>query len=264
MAKAELNPLALPDEDINDAILEQMAGEVEEDSPAEVETEADPVESDETDDGPGSTEDEDDSDDESSEDDDDDSTEETASTESKVSTSKEEVSEEDEETTESTKATEIDYKAEREAIFAPFKANGKTMQIESVDDARNLMQMGANYNKKMAALKPNLRMLKMLESNGLLDENKLSFLIDIDKKNPDAIKKLIQDSKIDLVELDDSVPAGYKPNKYTVSDAEIELDTVLASIQGSEGFDKTLDVIGNQWDDRSKSIIADNLSLIHI
>ena len=87
------------------------------------------------------------------------------------------------------------------------------------------MQMGANYNKKMAALKPNLKLLKLLENNGLLSEEKLSFLIDLDKKNPDAITKLVKDSGLDPLEMDVS-KSDYKPNTYTVHDREVELDSV--------------------------------------
>ena len=37
-------------------------------------------------------------------------------------------------------------------VFAPFRANGKEIQVKSVDDVISLMQMGANYNKKMASI----------------------------------------------------------------------------------------------------------------
>lgn len=76
----------------------------------------------------------------------------------------------------------VNYEQEYKRILAPFKANGKEVEVKSVDDAITLMQMGANYQKKMAALKPNLKILKILENNGLLDEGKLSFLIDLDKR----------------------------------------------------------------------------------
>jgi len=79
-------------------------------------------------------------------------------------------------------------------ITAPFRANGKDMQIDSVEDVRKLMQMGANYNKKMAAIKPNLKFIKMLENNDLLNEESISYLIDLQKKDPAAIKKLLKDS----------------------------------------------------------------------
>ena len=158
---------------------------------------------------------------------------------------------------------ETDYKAEYEKILAPFSANGKQMQVQSAEEAITLMQMGANYNKKMAALKPNLKLLKLLENNGLLSEEKLSFLIDLDKKNPDAISKLVKDSGLDPLEMDVS-KSEYKPKTYTVDDRELELDAVLEKIQDTPTFQKTLDVVSNKWDGPSKQIVAATPQLIEV
>lgn len=157
----------------------------------------------------------------------------------------------------------VNYKAEYEKVFAPFVANGKQMQVQSAEEAVTLMQMGANYNKKMAALKPNLKLLKLLENNGLLSEEKLSFLIDLDKKNPDAISKLMKDSGIDPLEMDVS-KSEYKPKTYTVDDRELELDSVLEKIQDTPTFQKTLDVVSNKWDGPSKQIVAATPQLIEV
>ena len=160
-------------------------------------------------------------------------------------------------------ASDIDYKAEYEKLLTPFKANGKEMKIDSVDDALSLMQMGANYNKKMAALKPNLKLMKMLEKHSLLDESKLSFLIDLDKKNPDAIKRLLQDSNIDPLEVD-LESTDYTPNSYTVQDQEFELDQILDEIKETDTYSKTIDVLGNKWDESSRKVIVDNPQLIKL
>lgn len=158
---------------------------------------------------------------------------------------------------------EVDYKAEYQKILAPFSANGKQMQVQSAEEAITLMQMGANYNKKMAALKPNLKLLKLLENNGLLSEEKLSFLIDLDKKNPDAITKLVKDSGLDPLEMDVS-KSDYKPNTYTVHDREVELDSVLIDIQDTPTYSKTISVVGTKWDGESKKIIVENPQLIKV
>ena len=158
---------------------------------------------------------------------------------------------------------ETDYKAEYQKILAPFSANGKQMQVQSAEEAITLMQMGANYNKKMAALKPNLKLLKLLENNGLLSEEKLSFLIDLDKKNPDAITKLVKDSGLDPLEMDVS-KSDYKPNTYTVHDREVELDSVLSDIQDTPTYSKTISIVGNKWDGESKKIIVENPQLIKV
>ena len=121
----------------------------------------------------------------------------------------------------------VDYEAEYKRLLAPFKANGREIQVKSVDDAVALMQMGANYNKRMAALKPNLKMLKLLENNGLLSKEKISYLIDLEKKNPAAINKLVKDSGLDPMDLDAEKAGEYKPKIHSVDDREIDLDTVL-------------------------------------
>lgn len=149
-------------------------------------------------------------------------------------------------------------------LFEPFKANGKEMKVDNVEDARVLMQMGANYNKKMVALKPNLKILKMLENNDLLNEEKLSFLIDLDKKDPGAIKKLLKDSKIDTEELDMEAENDYKPSTYTVNDKEVELDDTLNDIRDTDSYAKTLNIISNKWDESSKAALLENPAGIKI
>ena len=159
---------------------------------------------------------------------------------------------------------ETDYKAEVAKILTPFRANGKEIKVESVDDAITLMKMGANYNKKMAALKPNLRLLKMLENNGLLDESKLSYLIDLDKKNPEAIGKLVKDSGIDPLSIDTTDESSYTPQTYTVDDKQLALDTALEEIRETPSYQTTLNVIGNKWDVASRQIIVANPAIISV
>jgi hypothetical protein len=158
----------------------------------------------------------------------------------------------------------VDYKAEYEKLLTPFKANGREIAVSNIDDAIALMQMGANYNKKMAALKPNLKLMKLLENNGLLNEERLSFLIDLEKKNPEAISKLVKDSGLDPLDLDAEKASGYKPNTYTVDDKEMELDTVLDELQGTPSYNRTLDIVSNKWDGPSKQVIANSPQILKV
>lgn len=158
----------------------------------------------------------------------------------------------------------MDFKQAYEEVFKPFKANGKEIQVSSIEDVRQLMQMGANYNKKMAGLKPHLKIVKMLEKNNLLDEDKLNYLIDLSNKNPDAVKKLLKDSEIDPLDVNLDEESNYKPNSYNVSDKEVELDSVLNDIQDTESFQTTIDILGNKWDQQSKQVIVDNPQLVKI
>lgn len=160
--------------------------------------------------------------------------------------------------------SEVDYKSEYEKMFAPFKANGRDITVKTAEDAISLMQMGANYNKKMAALKPNLKLLKMLEKHELLDESKLSYLIDLDKKNPEAINKLVKDSGLDPMDFDAEKASEYKPKTYTVDEREMELDTVLGDLKDTPSYTRTLEVVGNKWDGASRQVIADAPQLLKV
>lgn len=159
---------------------------------------------------------------------------------------------------------EVDYKAEYEKLMKPFKANGRDIQVSSVDDAIALMQMGANYNKKMAALKPNMKLMKMLENNDLLSEEKLNYLIDLSRKDAGAINKLIKESGIDPLTLDTEKAEGYTPKSYKVDEREIELDMVLEQIQHTPAYPKTLEVVSKQWDPASRQVVANSPQLLKI
>jgi len=162
------------------------------------------------------------------------------------------------------KEDSVDYKSAYERLTAPFKANGKDVAVKSVDDAIALMQMGANYSKKMQGLKPHLKVIKMLERHGLLDESKLSYLIDLHGKNPAAITKLVKDSGIDPMDMDTDKATDYKPQSYAVDDREIELDSVLDEIKESPSYQRTLSTVSSEWDAASKQVIASTPSLLKV
>ena len=161
--------------------------------------------------------------------------------------------------------SDISPQEQLDLLFTPFKANGKQIQVNNVQDALTLMQMGANYNKKMAGLKPNLKLMKMLENNKLLDEEKLSYLIDLDKGNPEAINKLIATHKIDPLDIEpkDDEDDSYQPGSYAVDDGEVELDAVLDSLSETPAFEDTIEIIG-KWDEESKQVLVSNPQIIKI
>lgn len=170
----------------------------------------------------------------------------------------------DEKAKEAPAAVVVDFEAEYKRLLTPFKANGRDIAVESVDDAIALMQMGANYNKKMAALKPNLKLMKMLENNGFMDEEKIGFLIDLGKKDPAAINKLVQDAGIDPMDLGPDKAGAYKRTTYAVDDREMELDTVLDEMQSSPTYTRTLDVVSNKWDVASKQVVSQSPQLLKV
>ena len=160
--------------------------------------------------------------------------------------------------------TDFDFESGYKEILKPFKANGKEMKVDSVDDVRRLMQMGAGFSKKMQKLKPHLKIVKSLKDNGLLDQDKLDFLIELSQGKPEAIAKLMEDNDVDPLDIDKEVAAGYKPKSYEVSDSEFNLDQAIDSIRGTDGFEESMKVMGEEWDQKSREIIAENPEIVNV
>jgi len=163
----------------------------------------------------------------------------------------------DTEKTTSTESSEapVNYEEVYKKIMAPFKANGREIQMKDPDEVVRLMQMGANYHQKMRSMKPHLKMIRMLENNNLLDENRLSYLIDIDKKNPEAIQKLVKDAGLDPMDMDTSKDSGYKQGNYSVSDAEMTFTQTLADVRSTPGGQEVIGSIHRNWDEQSKQAL---------
>lgn len=146
----------------------------------------------------------------------------------------------------------VNYEAKYKEALAPLKANGKTVEIQSLEELRQLASMGANFTRKMQDIAPHRKILAMLENNGLLDEAKLSFFIDLDKKNPEALKKLIKDSGVDPLDIDVSSEPAYQAGNHKVSDNEIAFRTVLEDLQSTPTGQETISLINSSWDQASK------------
>ena len=159
--------------------------------------------------------------------------------------------------------TEFDYEAEFKKLFEPIKANGREIQMKSVDQIRNRIQLAEGFDQKMRALRPYNRTLKTLEKSGLLgNEEQLNFLLELNAKNPNAIKKLIADASIDPLDLVDEEKLeeskNYRPDNHMVSDAEVEIDEAFKDISTSPAYDQTVNVLSNTFDSKSREIISEH------
>lgn len=159
-----------------------------------------------------------------------------------------------------------DYEGFFKKVMTPFKANGRTVELKTPEEAIQLMQMGANYTKKMQELVPHRKMMTMLQNNGLLDEAKLSYLIDLSQKNPEAIKKLVKDAGINPLDIDVDTESTYREGNHRVSDEEVQFHTVLEDMKSTPDRVGTLKIINDGWDDASKQALWKEpriMSVIH-
>lgn len=148
---------------------------------------------------------------------------------------------------------QVNYEEVVRQIFAPFKANGKEIAPRTVEDVVQLMQMGANYTKKMQSIAPMRKAVESLSNAGIDSEEKLSYLIDLYKGDKEAIKQLLKNNQIDAMDLDlDEI--NYNPNKQNIaSDADVKFAETLSNI--NESLPQIQNIIDKQWDAESKKIL---------
>lgn len=149
----------------------------------------------------------------------------------------------------------VDFEKQMAELFEPFPANGTTIKVDTVQEAKELMKMGANYHKKMHMLKPHLKMIRTLESKNLLDENSLNLLIEVASGNKDAISSLLAKNNISLDDLDEAKGSeGYSPEDHTISDSNYNLRDTLDELKDMPMYQDTMDAISG-WDESSKGVL---------
>ena len=156
---------------------------------------------------------------------------------------------------------EIDYKQFYDAVTGSIKANGKEVQFKKPEEIIRLMQMGANYTQKMQNLAPYRKKIQTLQKAGLLDDEKLNYLIDLSQGNPEAVKKLLRDSKLDPMDLDIQSEPKYVPGNHTVSDAEARLQTTLDDLTSTPEGLQTVQ-IAQRWDQASLRELGNDPSIL--
>ena len=160
--------------------------------------------------------------------------------------------------TKDTPPKDVDYEAVYKDIFKPFKANGKDITPRTVEDVVQLMQMGANYTKKMQLMAPLKKAAESLSRADIKEED-LNFLIDVHKGDKEAIKKLLTKHNVDPMELDlDST--NYVPKNNIVSDEDVEYSNILDDIRDS--LPKIQEIMTNTWDTRSKEALLKDPNLM--
>jgi hypothetical protein len=157
-----------------------------------------------------------------------------------------------------------DIKAAYDQIMAPFRANGREMQVESPEEVIRLMQHGANYTRKMQALAPNLKLMRMLENNKMLTPEKINYLIDLERKDPKAIQKFFKESNVDPLDIDVTSEPAYSPGNHSVSDQEMLFHEMLGEVTSTPTGKETVALVNSSWDKASKEAIYREPAVLQI
>ena len=152
-------------------------------------------------------------------------------------------------------AAEPDYKAVYERLFGqPIRAAGQDIKLNSPDEAISLIQKGVGFHSKLNRIHNELKYVEMLRNNGLLDEEKLSHLIDVQAGKPGAIKKLLDSVKVDPLTLDSAEASTYAPSDHRVTDEQVVFQSTVADLSASEAGRKVL-TDAQAWDQATKAEI---------
>ena len=148
-------------------------------------------------------------------------------------------------------------------VTAEFNANGKSFKIDNPDDVVSLMQKGLNYNQKMAAMKPSMKIIKALQEQGIESVEDLGFLFDLKAKKPEAIARLIQDSGIDAYELNEEKAQGYQPSVPQVADEVVNFEMAAKALEHNPHFGTVVQNLGG-YDESTKQEIFKNPHLLNL
>ena len=149
-------------------------------------------------------------------------------------------------------------------VMAPFKANGKQYNLKNADEVVSLMQKGVDYTKKTQDLSKYKKAIAMLERAELLDDNQISFFIDLKSGNKEAIRKLLKDKDLDILDLPsyDDEPINYVEGTHNISSEELNFKEATDEIIEQNKGQEFLEDFKNKYDSNSQALLYRNPQLM--
>jgi hypothetical protein len=158
---------------------------------------------------------------------------------------------------------DFDYKTAYLNIRKPFKAGGQTIVVKNDDEIISLMQKGIGFTAKSQKLAQQAKLAAVLEK-GQIGMDDLPFLIDLQQKKPDAIRKLIKEAGIDPLDIDTDSPDTYTAGNYSVTDKELAFTAALDELTSTPEGKEFVGKIHTDWDSNSKEVLWENTSIMAI
>lgn len=154
-------------------------------------------------------------------------------------------------------AVSSEVQAFYDKVTAPFKADGKDFTVKSADDLVRLAQMGVNYSRNMKEIKPVKALNEMLKQHGLDNPQAISYLIDLNNGDKDAIKKLLADKNIDPLDINVTEENTYKATDHSVPAKVMDFQQAIADTQAAPGGQDLINDINKTWDNESMEALKE-------
>jgi len=142
-----------------------------------------------------------------------------------------------------------------------FKANGQDFEFtqeEINSQFGTVFGKAMDYTQKMQKISPYRKMISALEEENISQEQ-LNLAIDVLKGDKGALQKLITDNKIDVYDLDtEEEENSYQAKDYGKNEHELALEEIDNQISADPEYSQTVEIIGKQWDERSRQALSDN------
>lgn len=159
---------------------------------------------------------------------------------------------------------EPNYKAIYEQLFGkPIRAAGQDITLNTPEEVISLVQKGVGFHSKLNRIHKDLKYVEMLRNNNLLDEEKLSLLIDAQAGKTGAIKKLLDSVKVDPLSLDSTEASTYAPSDHRVTDEQVAFQQTVADLAASEAGKKVL-TDAQAWDQTTKAEIYKTPAVLQV
>ena len=141
-----------------------------------------------------------------------------------------------------------DYEKAYKELLKPLWARGHNFTPRNIDEVKTLMSQGVDYLYKTQQLAKSRKQIELLQRENISDDD-LTFLVDLKKGDPEAIKKLLTDKNINPYDIDTSEEVKYQPKTQMVDEATLNLrdsvNNLMTLPDGKACYDElvnTLDV----------------------
>ncbi len=142
-----------------------------------------------------------------------------------------------------------------------FKANGQDFEFTQEEinaQFGTVFGKAMDYTQKMQKISPYRKMVSALEDENIT-QDQLNLAIDVLKGDKGALQKLIAERSIDIYDLDtEGETSAYQAKDYGKNEHELQLEDIDRQISADPEYPQTIDIVGKQWDARSRQALSDN------
>ena len=148
--------------------------------------------------------------------------------------------------------TDEDYRNAYKELLKPLWARGHNFTPRNIDEVKTLMSQGVDYLYKTQQLAQHRKQIELLQREGISNDD-LTFLIDLKKKDPEAIKKFFADGNINPYDIDVSESPNYQPKTQMIDDATLNLrdsvNNLMSLPDGRECYNELVHTLDKQSQD---------------